>query len=132
MSAENSDAEVVDDAGPALGSANLSKDARQALIRAAFSRLKPVCAPLLLLRQDRAGLTSCLLQLRAALKSLDGPALQGCMDYVLYPLLLIIQSIPAARDATGMAFFLPYHAATSGLGIPLLADTHWHANLRVI
>lgn len=108
MSSEDSDVDEPADAVPAVGSADvLSKDARQELTRAAFSQLKPVCAPLLLVRHDRAGLTSSLQQLKAVLKSLESPALQECMDYVLYPLHLILQSIPAARGANGMIYLLP-------------------------
>eukprot|EP00884_Botryococcus_braunii_P020254 jgi/Botrbrau1/6912/Bobra.67_3s0030.1 len=78
-----------------------SAEARKELIQVAFSQLKPVCVPILANRNDRSGLTSRLQQLNGVLKEVGRLGLQGCLEYVLCPLLLIINSIPTSRGALG-------------------------------
>jgi hypothetical protein len=79
----------------------LSVDARRTLAQEAFSQLRPVCAPLLLDRNDRSVLSGRLKELHEVLERLGPAGLQGCMDYVLYPLMFVVDSIPITRGAPG-------------------------------
>jgi hypothetical protein len=73
--------------------------AAEAARRAAFQRLRPICAPLLQLRKQPAELRARLEALQEEVAGLDPSGLSGCWDYVTFPLLLAVDSIAASRRA---------------------------------
>jgi hypothetical protein len=62
-----------------------------------FSQLKPLCSQLLFLRADPQQLQQKLDSLAAAVATADSVGLQACFDYVMYPLLFMLESAAAAR-----------------------------------
>lgn len=64
---------------------------------AVFHTLRPLCAPLMQLRTNAAGLHQALTALQALLQITDPTGLQGCWDYVILPLLLMVDSIIPSR-----------------------------------
>ena len=69
--------------------------------RLAFTRLQPICSSLL---QDRTN-ASIVLQhldaLRTTLKDVSDKGLRGCSEYVLFPLLLVVDSVAVSRLSEG-------------------------------
>jgi hypothetical protein len=70
--------------------------------QAAFARLQPVCARLLPLRSDPGSLAAALGDLSRVLGEVEASALQGCVDYVLFPLLMLVDAVAAARASGGL------------------------------
>jgi hypothetical protein len=62
-----------------------------------FSQLKPICSQLLFLRAEPQQLQQTLASLAAAAAAADEVGLQACFDYVMYPLLFMLESIAACR-----------------------------------
>ena len=56
-----------------------------------------MCSQLLVKRTDAGGMQECLNVLAAELQSIDRAGLQACTDYVLFPLLFIVDSVHAFR-----------------------------------
>ena len=71
------------------------------LRQAVFAQLKAACTPLLKLRSDADGLSEKLSQVTAVVSAAPAAALQPCMEYALFPLLIIVDSIPFSRQTTG-------------------------------
>ena len=65
--------------------------------RRAFARLQPVCAPLLALRGDPGALAGALERLEEALGNVEPLGLAGCVDYVLFPLMFVVDSAALLR-----------------------------------
>jgi len=65
--------------------------------RRAFARLQPVCAPLLALRSEPGALAAGLQRLAAALPGVGRAGLAACADYVLFPLLFVVDSAALLR-----------------------------------
>ena len=74
---------------------------------AAFARLKPVCSALLELRQDVKGLAAKLSELLSILTTEDPQGLQACTDYVLFPLLMIVDAAVLSRGVASKCQFFP-------------------------
>lgn len=74
---------------------------------AAFARLKPVCSALLELRQDGKGLAAKLRELLSIVTTEDPQGLQACKDYVLFPLLMIVDAAVLSRGLALNRFFPP-------------------------
>lgn len=70
--------------------------------RAAFVRLQPICSKLLQDRINASTVLQSLDALRDALSSISSEGLRGCQDYVLFPLMLIVDSIAVTRLPAGM------------------------------
>ena len=70
------------------------------LRQAAFQKLRPICAQLLPLRSSAGKLAKELDDLHAAIHSADPEGLASCLEYVLFPLLFLIDSICATRNAS--------------------------------
>ncbi|KAG1680797.1 hypothetical protein FOA52_008130 [Chlamydomonas sp. UWO 241] len=68
---------------------------------AAFQALRPVCSELMMHRAVPAALQEGLSQLQSLLGSLDPEGLAAVWDYVMFPLLLIVDSIAPLRRAPG-------------------------------
>ena len=69
--------------------------------RLAFTRLQPVCSNLL---QDRTSASTVLQHLdalRTTLEDVSDKGLRGCSEYVLFPLLLLVDSIAVSRLSEG-------------------------------
>ncbi|CAL8470133.1 g9675 [Coccomyxa elongata] len=66
--------------------------------RVTFQQLQPICSCLLQHRSDARELSNALRDLNALLQTVDGVGLLGCSDYVLYPLLFIVDSIYVSRN----------------------------------
>eukprot|EP00955_Chlamydomonas_euryale_P098920 365182-Chlamydomonas_euryale.AAC.11 len=64
-----------------------------------FRALRPVCSELLQHRNDAVALHACLAALAAAVDGAEPSGLAGCFDYVMFPLLLVVDSIAPARSA---------------------------------
>lgn len=79
----------------ALGSAAAAAAAGSR--QAAFQALRPVCSELLQSRTSPAQLLQGLEALAAVLPDLDAAGLAGCWDYVMFPLLLVVDSIASLR-----------------------------------
>jgi hypothetical protein len=62
-----------------------------------FAQLKPLCSQLLFLRADPQQLQQKLVSLAAAATAADPVGLQACFDYVMYPLLFMLESVAGAR-----------------------------------
>ena len=58
-----------------------------------------MCSQLLIKRADAAAMQQRLQNLEHELQAIDRAGLQACTDYVLFPLLFIIDSIHASRGA---------------------------------
>lgn len=69
--------------------------------RVTFQQLQPICSCLLQHRSDARELSNALRDLNALLQTVDGAGLLGCSDYVLYPLLFIVESIYVSRNKPG-------------------------------
>jgi hypothetical protein len=65
--------------------------------RRAFARLQPACAPLLALRGEPGALAAGLQRLAAALPGVSRAGLAACADYVLFPLLFVVDSAALLR-----------------------------------
>jgi hypothetical protein len=63
-----------------------------------FAQLKPLCSKLLFLRAEPQQLQQTLDSLAAAVAAADPVGLQACFDYVMYPLLFMMESTAAARS----------------------------------
>ena len=66
-----------------------------------FAILRPICSRLV----DPAlkgNLAAPLEELRVTLRELDGTSLESCWDYVLYPLILILDKSRAPGEASGV------------------------------
>ena len=74
--------------------------------QAVFARLQPVCARLLPLRSNPGSLVSALVDLSCVLTEVDTSALQGCVDYVLFPLLMLVDAVAATRAPGGNLVFV--------------------------
>ena len=77
----------------------MDEKARQ---KATFTRIQPFTSKLLYLREDATSLAACLNDLHATLLSVDDGGLDACADYVLFPLLFIVDSIPGTRQEPRM------------------------------
>ena len=77
----------------------MDEKARQ---KATFTRIQPFTSRLLYLREDATSLATCLDDLHATLLSVDDGGLDACADYVLFPLLFIVDSIPGTRQEPRM------------------------------
>ena len=64
----------------------------------AFQKLRPVCSVLLQQRSSASHLHEGLTALHSLLESIDPIGLSGCTDYVLFPLMLIIDSVAPSRQ----------------------------------
>lgn len=73
-----------------------------------FSQLKPLCSQLLFLRAQPQQLQQTLDSLAAALAAAEPVGLKACFDYVMYPLLFMLESAAAARS--------PASSSSSGTG----------------
>ncbi len=73
--------------------------------RVAFQQLRPLCSCLMQHRNDVPELSDALRKMDARLHALDRDGLQGCSDYVLFPLLFIVDSIYAVRNESGESYF---------------------------
>jgi len=62
-----------------------------------FQQLRPVCSILLQHRSSSSHLHDGLTALLGLLRSSDPRGLSGCMDYVLFPLMLVIDSVAPLR-----------------------------------
>lgn len=69
--------------------------------RAVFQQLQPVCSKLLEQRHDAPSMVQQLNALSTALADVDKLGLRGCFDYVLFPILFLIDSILALRSKAG-------------------------------
>ncbi len=67
------------------------------LRQATFRELRPICAQLLPLRTSCTALTALLEKLLAVLNTTSPVGLASCLDYVLFPLLFLVDSICAVR-----------------------------------
>ena len=70
------------------------------LRQATFRQLRPRCAKLLPLRSSTTELATELKELRALLSSASPVGLAGCLEYILFPLLFIVDSICAVRGGS--------------------------------
>lgn len=75
----------------------VENDGPDAQRRLAFRLLQPCCSQLLQLRTDAVGLAAELAHLGVLLRGAPRSGLQGCMDYVLFPLLLMADSVAMVR-----------------------------------
>ena len=100
----------------------LASDAAAAQ-RRAFVRLQPVCAPLLSLRGDPGALAAALERLEEVLPDVEPLGLAACLDYVLFPLMFIVDSAallrapqpPGAALSKASGFYVPcVHAYSCG------------------
>jgi hypothetical protein len=64
----------------------------------AFLQLRPLCANLLQHRQDPTALYKALQSLHEALVSVDSCGLTSCYDYTMFPLIIMLESVVAARS----------------------------------
>ena len=71
--------------------------------RLAFTRLQPICSRLLQDRTDANSVLRYLDALRYALGDISDRGLRGCYDYVLFPLLLLVDSVAVSRLPAGIA-----------------------------
>ncbi len=69
--------------------------------RAAFVRLQPICSRLLQDRSNASNVGQSLEALRSALDEVSDRGLRGCQEYVLFPLLLIVDSIAVSAVPAG-------------------------------
>ena len=69
----------------------------------AFQKLRPVCSVLLQQRSSASHLHEGLTALHSLLESIDPKGLSGCTDYVLFPLMLIIDSVAPSRQKQASA-----------------------------
>ena len=76
--------------------------------RVAFSRLQPICSRLLQDRTNASTVVHSLDALRQTLGDVSDTGLRGCQDYVLFPLLLLLDSIAASRLPAGSGPVLTY------------------------
>lgn len=65
--------------------------------QAVFQQLRPICAQLLPLRATAGKLTRELETLRRVVESANPKGLAGCLEYVLFPLLFLVDSICTTR-----------------------------------
>eukprot|EP00850_Spirogloea_muscicola_P014794 SM000108S14238 [mRNA] locus=s108:407063:414651:- [translate_table: standard] len=87
-----------DDGGGGVGGEDVNNGARQN----AFRRLRPLCVAVVEARGGAAPQLAALRRLAAALQELPRPGLRACMDYVLFPLhLLVAQAGASRRTAKG-------------------------------
>ena len=70
--------------------------------RAAFVRLHPICSRLLQDRSSASNVLQSLDALKGALGGISNRGLRGCQDYVLFPLLLVVDSIAISRLPAGL------------------------------
>ena len=71
--------------------------------QAAFQALRPVCSALLQHRMDAADLASKLAALQKILEQTETVGLSQCWDYVLFPLMLVVDSVAGTRMAPAAA-----------------------------
>ena len=69
----------------------------------AFSQVQPHCAAIMQSRDQPGVLTDHLLGLRHAIAQAPLPGLQACLDYILLPLMHLIDSIATTQPRTGAA-----------------------------
>ena len=81
--------------------------------RAAFVRLQPICSRLLQDRTNARNVGQSLDALRDALNSVSDRGLRGCQEYVLFPLLLIVDSIAVSALPAGSGRVLLYNISAS-------------------
>ncbi|GAX83179.1 hypothetical protein CEUSTIGMA_g10605.t1 [Chlamydomonas eustigma] len=79
---------------PSLHKSEMSGTLRQAT----FQQLRPICSVLLQHRTSPEQLLSGLTNLHSQLGSIDAKGLKGCWDYVMFPLMLIVDSIGPIRS----------------------------------
>ncbi|KAL4440079.1 hypothetical protein ABPG75_003080 [Micractinium tetrahymenae] len=84
------------DSQPAAVSASPDQDRQRA-----FALLQPICSMLLLQRAEPQRMAELLRALEAALQEAPQAGLQQCMDYVLFPLLMMLDAAAALRQARG-------------------------------
>ena len=80
--------------------------------RAAFVRLQPICSKLLQDRINASTVVQSLDALRDTLRDISDEGLRGCQDYVLFPLMLIVDSIAVTRLPAGLGSALTYTMGT--------------------
>lgn len=92
--------------------------------RAAFAMVQPLCAAIMRCKDDAAQLSQHLHGLQQAVGQSPAAGLQACLDYILLPLVHLMDSIAATRTATGEAvsLLLLSHAQTFTASL-LLAQT---------
>jgi len=88
--------------GPALAAVQ-ADPAASAAAGEVFQQLKPVCAQLMHLRSDPQRLTAALCALRGIIDGAQPLGLRRCFDYVMYPLLFMLDAAVAARSASHTA-----------------------------
>ena len=69
--------------------------------RQAFTRLQPICSSLLQDRTNASTVLQHLDALRRTLEDISDRGLRGCSEYVLFPLLLLVDSVAASRLSEG-------------------------------
>lgn len=70
--------------------------------RVAFSRLQPICSRLLQDRTNAGSVVQYLGALRDALNETSNKGLKGCSDYILFPLMLLVDSVVVSRVSSGV------------------------------
>ena len=70
------------------------------LRQAVFQQLRPICAQLLPLRSSAGRLARELDSLHLAILSANPEGLASCLEYVLFPLLFLVDSICATRKGS--------------------------------
>ena len=81
--------------------------------RAAFVRLQPICSRLLQDRTNASNVGESLDALKDALDDVSDRGLRGCQDYVLLPLLLIVDSIAVSAVPAGLGLLLAYNTCVT-------------------
>lgn len=72
--------------------------------RLVFEQLQPLCSCLLQHRNDVRELSKALNDLSSLLCTLNVEGLRGCSNYVLFPLLFIVDSTYASRNKAGKEY----------------------------
>ena len=85
--------------------------------RAAFIRLRPICSRLLQDRTTASNVLQSLDALKGALGDVSNGGLRGCQDYVLFPLLLIVDSIAVSRSPAGLGPAMKYSSESNREGL---------------
>ena len=82
-----------------------------------FQQLRPICSVLLQHRASPARLHEDLTALQHVLGAVEPGGLAGCWDYVMFPLMLVVDSVAPPRRA-GMAGAKPAGAGPHGATAP--------------